>query len=172
MLQAEGDVKSGAKRAPMIFLLLFTAYLVVAVINASLIPDYAFTDKVFPLTIGSIAVVCCLILIFQMMMKPEGDVIFADKEAAGEDAAAPHGLWSTLAWFGGLLVMSALVGFILALVAFLLGFFQVRAQVSWAKALILTACGIAFMCLMAGALNRDFPPGLPQGMVELPWPLK
>ena len=172
MLQAEGDVKSGAKRAPMIFLLLFTAYLVVAVINASLIPDYAFTDKVFPLTIGSIAVVCCLILIFQMMMKPEGDVIFADKEAAGEDAAAPHGLWSTLAWFGGLLVMSALVGFILALVAFLLGFFRVRAQVSWAKALILTACGIAFMCLMAGALNRDFPPGLLQGMVELPWPLK
>jgi hypothetical protein len=25
---------------------------------------------------------------------------------------------------------------------------------------------------MAGALNRDFPPGLLQGAVDMPWPLK
>ena len=31
--------------------------------------------------------------------------------------------------------------------------------------------GIAFMCLMAWILNRDFPPGLLQEFVELPWPL-
>jgi hypothetical protein len=39
-------------------------------------------------------------------------------------------------------------------------------------ALLLTACGIGFICLMAGALNRDFPPGLLQGAVDMPWPLK
>ena len=170
-LQAEGDVKSGSKRAPLVFLLLVTAYLVIAVINASLIPDFAFTDKVFPLFVGSVSLVCCLILLFQMMVRPEGDVIFADKEAAGEDADAPHGLWSTLAWFAGLLILSSLFGFIIALVIFLLGFFRIRAELTWPKSVFLTACGIAFMCLMAGALNRDFPPGLLQSMVDLPWPL-
>ena len=130
MLQSEGDVKSGSKRAPVAFLLVVTAYLVVAVINASLIPNFAFTDKVFPLFIGSVALVCCLILLFQMMMKPEGDLIFADKEVQGEDADAPHGLWSTLGWFAGLLVLSALFGFIVALAIFLVAFFRIRAQVS------------------------------------------
>ncbi len=170
MLQSEGDVKSGSKRAPVTFLLVVTAYLTAAVINASLIPNFAFTDKVFPLFVGSVALVCCLILLFQMMMKPEGDLIFADKEVQGEDADAPHGLWSTLAWFAGLLVLSALFGFIIALAIFLIAFFRIRAQISWQKTLILSAAGIAFMLTMAGALNRDFPPGLLQSFVDLPWP--
>ena len=31
--------------------------------------------------------------------------------------------------------------------------------------------GIALICFMAGSLHRDFPPGLLQAFVELPWPL-
>ena len=171
-LQPEGEIPAGSKRAPLVFLLIFTAYLVVAVINASLIPDYAFTDKVFPLVIGSVALVCCLLLIFRMMIRPETDPVFADKEMSGEDANAPHGLWSTLAWFAALIAATWFVGFILALTGFLIAFFRVRAGERWAKTLLLTACGIGFMCIMAGALNRDFPPGLLQSMVELPWPLQ
>ena len=170
-IQAEGDVQSGSKRAPLVFLLLFAAYLAIAVVDASTIPDDVFTDKVFPLVIGGISVVCCLCLLFRMMTRPETDPIFADKEAAGEDAEATHGLWATLAWFGGLLVLSAIVGFIIALAAFLLAFFRVRAGLEWTRAALLTACGIAFMCLVAGLLNRDFPPGLLQSLVALPWPL-
>ena len=30
--------------------------------------------------------------------------------------------------------------------------------------------GIAFMLMMANLLNRDFPPGLLQSFVDLPWP--
>ena len=166
-----GNVQSGSKRAPLIFLLLFTAYLVIAVVDASTIPDDVFTDKVFPLTIGSISVACCLYLLFRMMTRPETDTIFADKEVAGEDAESGRGLWSTLAWFAGLLALSALFGFIIALALFLLAFFRVRAGLEWARSAILTAAGIAFMCLVAGLLNRDFPPGLLQSLVALPWPL-
>jgi len=60
----------------------------------------------------------------------------------------------------------------LALLGFLVVFLRVRAQAAWPKALILTAAGIALICVMAGALNRDFPPGLLQDAVDLPWPLK
>ncbi|MHA3980640.1 tripartite tricarboxylate transporter permease [Halovulum sp. GXIMD14794] len=171
-IMAEGEVASGSKRAPLVFLLMIMAYLVVALVNANAIPDYNMTDKIIPLVVGGFSLFCCLILLVQMIRRPEGDVVFADKEASGEDANAPHGLWSTLAWFAALIAGTFVVGFILALVGFLISFLKVRAGAGWGKTLLLTACGIAFMCLMAGALNRDFPPGLLQEAVDLPWPLK
>ncbi len=171
-IMAEGDVQAGNKRAPVIFLLVIAGYLVMALINANMIPDYNMTDKVIPLVVGGFALICCLILLVQMMMRPEGDAIFADKEVAGDEADAPYGLWSTLAWFASLIVGTFFVGFILALIGFLLSFLRIRAGASWPKTLVLSAAGIAFMCVMAGALNRDFPPGLLQEAVDLPWPLK
>jgi len=71
-----------------------------------------------------------------------------------------------------LLVLTSLFGFILALGAFLLGFMRFRAGQSWLYAALYTACGIAFISAMAWTLNRDFPPGLLQSYVDLPWPLQ
>ncbi|NVK44778.1 MAG: tripartite tricarboxylate transporter permease [Rhodobacteraceae bacterium] len=171
-IMAEGDVQSGSKRAPIVFLLVLMAYVVTALINANMIPDYNMTDKIVPLIVGGVTVTALLILLVQMILRPETDTIFADKEMAGEDADAPYGLWSTLAWFAGLIAATYVLGFILALTGFLVSFLRVRAQAPWLKTLILTAAGLALMCVMAGALNRDFPPGLLQGVVDLPWPLK
>ena len=171
-IMAEGEVNSGSKRAPMIFLLVIAGYLTVSLINANAIPDYNMTDKIVPLVVGGVSVLCCLILLVQMMRRPEGDMIFADKEVAGDDADAPYGLWSTLAWFAGLIAATYFVGFILALVGFLISFLRVRAGSGWAQTVLLTACGIGFMCFMAYMLNRDFPPGLLQDAVDLPWPLR
>ncbi len=171
VIMAEGDVKSGSKRAPLVFLLVISGYLIFALVNANMIPDYNMTDKIIPLAIGGVALLCCAILLIQMMRLPEGDTIFADKELSGEDAEAPYGLWGTLAWFAGLIVATFFLGFILALVGFLLSFFRFRAKTSWLMAVILSAAGIAFMCFMAYMLNRDFPPGMLQDMYDLPWPL-
>ena len=82
-----------------------------------------------------------------------------------------YGLWQTLIWFAGLLVLTSLIGFILALAIFLLLFFSVRAGQSWLRTLLLSAVGIGFICFMAWLLNRDFPPGLLQSAYTLPWPL-
>ncbi|WP_305972109.1 MULTISPECIES: tripartite tricarboxylate transporter permease [unclassified Mameliella] len=171
-IMAEGDVKSGSKRSPLVFLLVIMAYVVAALINANMIPDYNMTDKIVPLVVGGITLAALLILLAQMLMRPETDAVFADKEVAGEDADAPYGLWGTLTWFAGLIAATYVLGFILALMGFLIAFLRVRAQAPWPKTLILTAAGIALMCVMAGALNRDFPPGLLQDVVDLPWPLK
>ena len=106
-----------------------------------------------------------------MILKPETDVIFADREIDGDDANASHGLWSTLAWFASLLILTSLIGFILALFIFLSLFMLFRAHLKPLMASIYTACGVGLMCLMAWMLNRDFPPGLLQEYFELPWPL-
>jgi TctA family transporter len=169
-IQAEGDVANGTKRAPLIFLLAVTAYIALAYWNAALIPDFARMDRVFPIFVATVALIGCALLIVQMMRAPETSAIFADREVQDSDVNS-YGLWETLAWFASLLIASALVGFILALAGFLLLFIRMRAGKSWGYAAIYAAIGIAFICAMAWTLNRDFPPGLLQEFVKLPWPL-
>ena len=169
-IMAEGDVKSGSKRAPFVFLLLITGYIAYALFDAASIPSYS-RDRVFPMFVATICLAGCAFLIIRMMLKPETDVMFADRETNGEDADATHGLWPTLGWFGALLVLTSLLGFILALLIFLFTFMLLRARLSAVYAAVYTAAGIAFICAMAWLLNRDFPPGLLQEYVDLPWPL-
>ncbi|MEM7295246.1 MAG: tripartite tricarboxylate transporter permease [Pseudomonadota bacterium] len=170
LIQAEGNVGAGAKRAPLIFLLAVLAYLAVAFTNAAMIPDYAAADRVFPRFVSAVAILGAVVLLIQMMLKGENDPLFADREVA-EAGSNAYGLWPTLAWFAGLLVLTALLGFILALAIFLFAFIHYRSGKSLGFAAAYTGAGIAFMCAMAGVLNRDFPPGLLQSYVDLPWPL-
>src|SRR5680860_802928 len=51
---AEGDVQSGSKRAPFVFLCLIGAYLIVTYWNASLINDRLIGDKIVPMTVSAI----------------------------------------------------------------------------------------------------------------------
>jgi ABC-type sulfate transport system permease component len=118
-----------------------------------------------------VSLACAVALLIQMMLESEVHTLFADRETATESQENVYGLWPTLAWFAFLLALTAVVGFILALGLFLLSFLRIRAQLTWLTSLLYTGSGIVFMCLMAWLLNRDFPPGLLQKIVDLPWPL-
>lgn len=161
---------TGTKRAPVIFLVVITGYLAVAWIDALMISRFG--DKIFPLAVGTVTLIACLALLWRMRVKPESDDVFVDLEAAGEDATAPHGLWPTLAWFVALLVLSGLFGFILALTVFFLVFYRARAHLGWLATLAFTAGGLAFILFLASVLGRDFPPGLLQSYIHLPWPFR
>ena len=170
-IMAEGAVVSGHKRAPMMFLIAVLGFIIFALVNLASIPDYAFVDAVFPLFVASVSFVAGLTLLVQMMLKPESDVVFADRAAEAEEHDMRFKLWPTLGWFAGLLLATSLVGFILALAGFLVLFFHFRAQVTPFKTMVFSVSGVIFMCWMAWLLNRDFPPGLLQLYVALPWPL-
>lgn len=170
-VRSEGEVNSGGKRAPLIFLLLVMVYLIVAVIDASLIADFNQTDKIVPQVIGSLGVLCCLVLLAKMITLPEGHTIFADAEWTDTQSKAPYGLWQTLFWLAALIGLTAFFGFVVALVIFLLIFFRFRARANWGLTAVLTFAGLTLMLVMANLLNRDFPPGLLQYYFDLPWPL-
>jgi len=168
-IQAEGDVPTGLKRSPLVFLLtlvVFTAWFMVKMYS---IPDYAWVDAVFPVVISTFTFACLLGLLGLMVFRPETDPIFADRELEIDEHH--HSFWGTLSWFAGLLVLTALTGFIIALSVFLLCFFIYRARESLPKSLIYSFSGLSFMLFMGWLLNRDFPPGLLQEVVNLPWPL-
>lgn len=173
MKQAEhinenADAPTGRKRAPVIFLLCITAYLTVAFLDALSIDRFG--DKIFPALVGGVTLVSCLLLLWRMRVRPESDPAFVDLESGGEDANAPHGLWTTLGWFIGLLVLSGLFGFFIALAIFFVVFYRKRAGLGWTNTALFTAGGLAFILFLASVLGRDFPPGLLQSYFDLPWP--
>lgn len=168
---AEGEVPSGGKRAPIAFLLAVIGFVAFALYNTASIPDYAAVDRVFPVFVASVTLVSALILLVQSMLAPESHILFADRESSEEAQENVYSLWSTLGWFAMLLLLTALFGFIIALLTFLLSFMKVRAGLTWIATVIYSASGSAFICLLAHLLNRDFPPGLLQSMIKLPWPL-
>ncbi len=168
---AEGEVPSGGKRAPITFLLAVIAFVAFALYNTASIPDYARVDRVFPVFVASVTLVSALILLAQSMWVSESHILFADRESSDEAKENIYSLWSTLAWFAMLLALTSLFGFIIALLVFLLNFMKIRAGLNWIATVAYSAAGIAFICLLAHLLKRDFPPGWLQSVVNLPWPL-
>ena len=163
------DAPTGSKRAPALFLGAIALYLAVALIDAATITRLQ--DKIFPLAIGGVTFLGCLALLVRMWRAPASDDVFIDLETGKEDGAAPHGLWSTLAWFLMLLILTGLFGFVIAAAAFLVAFLRIRGGLGWAWATGYSAIGLAFILFLARVLGRDFPPGLLQDFVDLPWPL-
>lgn len=168
-IQAEGEVPTGLKRGPLMFLLTVIVFTGSFMIEMYTIPDYAWVDAVFPVVISTFTFACLLGLLILMALKPENDLIFADRELEIDNSQ--HSFWRTLGWFAGLLILTSLTGFIIALSVFLLCFFLIRARESISKSLIYSLSGLGFMLFMGWLLNRDFPPGLLQEFVNLPWPL-
>ncbi|HEX2256559.1 MAG TPA: tripartite tricarboxylate transporter permease [Afifellaceae bacterium] len=169
-INENADAPTGRKRAPLIFLLCITAYLLVAWIDALMIRRFG--DKIFPVTVGTVTLLACFLLLWRMRVRPESDPAFVDLETGGEDSKAPHGLWTTLGWFLGLLMLSALFGFFIALALFFVVFYRFRARLGWIGTALLTAGGLAFILFLASVLGRDFPPGLLQSYFRLPWPFR
>ncbi|MFN7091532.1 MAG: tripartite tricarboxylate transporter permease [Allorhizobium sp.] len=161
---------TGGKRTPVIFLLCITAYVAVSVYDAAMISRLG--DKIFPLCVGIVTLVACASLLLRMRRAPENDPVFVDLENGGADEKLAVGLWPTLAWFAALLALSLLFGFVIGLALFLLAFFRYRANLSILMTLVYAAGGVAAIMLFAGALGRDFPPGLLQAYTNLPWPLR
>ncbi len=164
------DAPTGSKRAPVIFLLCVTAYLAVATYDALTITRFG--DKIFPLIVGTVTLIGCVLLLIRMRRTPETDDVFIDLETGGSDADAPHKLWPTLSWFLALLGLTFVFGLIIALALFFVGFFRVRGGMTWMASVLYAAAGIAFLLFLASVLGRDFPPGLLQDYTSLPWPFR
>ena len=157
------------KLAPVVFAIAVAAFLALALFDA--LGVRTLIDKVFPATIAAAGLVVALVLIVAMLRAPAGDQLFSDMEREGEDAGSPHGPLSAFAWFGSLLALTAIFGFVIALTIFFVAFLRVRAGVGWGRTLVMTVAGVGLIVALAGSLNRDFPGGWLQETIELPWPL-
>jgi putative tricarboxylic transport membrane protein len=165
------DDRPVAPRGPQaVFAGLVLALAIYAVIAAW---QKSFLGGIFPLIAAGVVLIFSTLLLAAILFGRPGNAAHYDQEYQEPyRELGVRGLWLNIAWFAGLLVASALVGFILAIVAFFIAFLRLRAEVSWLRTIILTAAGVGLMILLGYFLVLDFPRGLLQDFVRLPWPLR
>lgn len=163
---------SGAERLPQ---LLF-ALLLLAIFAYGVASSYGLTflGAVFPMSTSLLMVAFVGYAVWKILRPGSSksalfDQVVTDR-ASGEDDG--RGVWRAAFWFVLLFGLTALLGFVLALSIFVIAFLRMRAGLALPKALIYCAACVAFMMYLGHMLTLDFPAGLLQQWVELPWPLR
>ena len=161
-----------ADRLPQIaFALLAVAIFGVAIHDAL---QQSFLGAVFPASMAAATGFFALMLLGVLVLGSNANPAVYDHEVHGEHANDPDSgsLWNGAAWILGLVVLTALVGYLLAMVIFFLAFLTFRARAPLGKALVLTAAAAAFILFLANMLNLRFPGGWLQATFDLPWPFR
>jgi putative tricarboxylic transport membrane protein len=159
-------------RGPQIvFAILITLTIALALVN---VWPLSFLGKVFPASMAAVTLPFALILLYSLVFGARESTANFDQEHTGEHVGdtSVAGVWSSVAWFALLFGLCALVGFILALIVFMMAYLLRRARVGVLAATLYTACSIGFMVALGYFLTLDFPAGWLQKAVTLPWPLK
>ena len=81
--------------------------------------------------------------------------------------------FATLLWPPAGIALAALLLFGSRLwpAVFIAAFLRVRTELSNLKVAFLTACGLAVLAIVGHLIHLDYPRGLLQSWVDLPWPL-
>lgn len=136
--------------------------------------QHDFLGKVFPLSVAVVGLVIVSILLWELWFGKVGHHSHFDAELTGDHVGKPEvkGLWPGLIWLSVLVGLSALVGFVLGVAAFFLAFMRLRVGASWLKSLHMTAWAVGGIILAAWMLSLNFPSGVLQSLIDLPWPLR
>lgn len=153
------------------FALAMGAVLLIALLDAL---KHDFLAQVFPLSVAVIGLAMLAVLIPQLVAGKTGHHAHFDGELTGDHVGQlgiGH-LWGGLAWIAGLVGLTALVGFYAALLLFFPLFLIVRAKAGPVAVVLMTAAAAGVILLLAWALALNFPSGLLQDAIDLPWPFR
>ncbi len=168
---ATGGMTLSQRMPQLIFALVVLAMFVYGAISSY---SLSFLGAVFPLSTSLLMLLATGYVIWKIAKGQAGHGTHYDQELAARVSGEHDGssVWPSLAWFAFLFGAVALVGFILALAVFITSFLLLRTQMGWLRSLVYTSACIGFMVTLGHYLTLNFPAGLLQHMVELPWPLK
>lgn len=136
--------------------------------------QHDFLGKVFPLSASVVGLVIVGVLLWELWAGKPGHHSHFDAELTGEHVGKDgvHGMWSGLGWLAALVVISTLVGFVIGVTVFFLAFMRLRVRADWFRSIHMTAWAVGGIVLAAWLLTLNFPSGLLQSLVHLPWPLR
>lgn len=134
----------------------------------------SFLGAVFPLSTSVLMLLFTGFIVWKLVRGAPGHSTHCDQEVAARVGNSHDGssVWPSVGWFAFLFGMTALIGFILSLAIFISAFLVTRTTIGWAKSLTYAGVCIAFMVTVGHFMTLDFPAGVLQRFVELPWPLK
>lgn len=153
------------QRLPQIvFALSMGVFLLINVFNVA---DLRFLSNAFPLTIAAITGVLFLFVIVNMFRKDASARLMADSEV--EVSTSTRGTLYYFFWVMGLVGLSWLIGFAFAAPLFVFIFLKHLARTGMRATLIGVAFISGLLALMSRLLVLEYPQGLLQDYVNIPW---
>jgi TctA family transporter len=131
---------------------------------------WSLLTRAFPLGIAILAAAGALFVAAAIFRGPRASTIVFDTEAQAGAGMASMGRY--FLWIAGLLAASGLAGFVIGLALFFAAFLHLEARSPLARNALLTASAVGFLAAMSYIFVLDFPRGLLQELVEMPWPLR
>ncbi len=165
-------VTRAQNRMPQIAFLL----LLIGIVAYALIDSYrlSFSAAVFPTSMAAVTLVFLLFLLAALTLgRLESPVNFDEEvEGAAARGQGTASIWISIAWFALLFGLAGLSGFIIAIAIFIPTFLMARTRIGPIGSLGYGTLCVGFMVFLGYMLTLDFPAGLLQQVVELPWPLR
>jgi hypothetical protein len=154
-------------RPQLAFAIVMTALFAYAVLD---LQRWSFLAKAFPLGVAVAALPVALFVAAVICRGSRASAVIFDTEA--ETTPGVTALGRYLLWIAVLLAASGLAGFVIGLALFFAAFLHLEARAPIARNALLTASAVLFLTAMSHIFVLDFPRGLLQELVEMPWPLR
>jgi hypothetical protein len=152
----------------VIFNLLIMAMAIYCIVDASRL---SMLSKVFPITVSAISFVCVALGLHTLLRSPSDSFAF-DSEIGWRQRNEGYqtSLLHYVYWIAGLMLGIYLVGFVLGLVLFFVTFLRTKSDAQWWSIGLMTGSMLAVLSAFSYFLVLEFPSGLLQEFVSLPWP--
>jgi len=129
-----------------------------------------FLARVFPLSVALITL-ALLVGVFAWVLRSRPSYVLHDgeREWTAEERPA-YSMWHYQGWILGMLGASAVFGFVLGIFIFISVFLRMKARVTWPKAALSASGAVFALSLLSHILILDYPRGILQLLVAMPWP--
>ncbi len=137
--------------------------------------QYDYLTGLFPIFATSLTIAFLVPLVFQMIKADGPNSSYYDTERV---ATTSGGLSKSnehyILWIAGMLLFSALVGFVIGIAGFILIFLLIKARLSLLKSTSGALLFVIFLGVLSDRLTLQYPTGFLQDSagINLPWPLQ
>ena len=151
------------------FLAICTAIVVFCIYD---VRELNFLGKVTPLTVAYITLACSLLGLAVLLARDLSHPFFFDSELGWREREEGYrvDLYHYLVWIAGLMLAMYLVGFVLAIALFFVVFLKTKSDARWSSIALMTGATLGVLSALSYAFVLEFPSGLLQDFVPLPWP--
>jgi len=130
-----------------------------------------FLAKVFPVTIALITLCLLCVISAVFMKKRQPSYLFHDSELSwAPDERPSHSDLYFQGWILGLLGAAAVFGFVIGIFVYIMVFLRLRAGLAWRWAFTGASSTVLVLTILAYFLVLEYPAGILQLLVDMPWP--
>lgn len=132
----------------------------------------SFLGRIFPLCAGVLVLIFAFIGLFELLRRNPDSPMTFDSEVGWRGGSEGYkvSLYYYIGWLTGFMVLIALFGFLLAIALFFVIFLKNRSDARWTSIGIMAGCAVGALALLSYVFTLQFPGGVLQDLVAMPWP--